>query len=260
VQNYKFKMLLTFACLSVPFFNFSGEKSNSVAEMIKFDKEKASEPFSWMIWKDQVKPEEQKIYEEKVATIINKAKEHPNFIRILTFYESTTSTYYFFYPFLDESNWNKIYSFWSEEAERVGTKKHLVNYSIFLTKSFPDLSQVPLSGQVSLSNPNFVHMEHFQLQPDSEEKFKQLLNEWALETRSKAPDCGWFVQKMIVSQDLPTYMILSGDCLKNAENIVQLNKFFLEKQAYGPVIKKIISEDKIYISKLSTTPLNLSGK
>lgn len=255
-----FNLFLAFALLSLPGFSFGQNDQKNDQTTIELNKENFSEPFSWMVWKDQVKPNNQKAYEEKISALIEKAKKQSNFMRILTFFESTTSTYYFFYPFSESQDWHAIYSFWSKESQQLDIKKFLVNYSIFLTKSVPELSQFPQTGQVSLANPNYVHMEYFEISPDAEEKFVKLLQEWKIDSHNKAPECGWFVQKMLVGGNLPTYVLLWGDCLKNVENIKQLDRFLLDKKAYGTIVKKVISEDKVYIPKLSTAKLDLSGK
>ena len=261
MQCIKFKWALALALFCLPGVGFTQQQAPvATGETIRVDKKNYSEALNWMVWKDQVKPTDQKLYEEKILTIINKIKQNPNFLRVLTFFESSTSTYYFLYPFSNADDWHKIYAGWSEEASRNETRKHLINYSIYLTQSSPELSQFPTSGKISLADPNYVHMEHFEVLPDAEDKFIALLNEWKTQTHAKAPDCGWYVHKTLISENLPSYVMLWGDCLKNQENILQLDRFLLEKHAYGTIVKRVVLEDKIYVSKLSTAPLELSSK
>jgi len=256
--NWTLKLL---ACaLFVQGVAFTEEPQEKKSQTIELDKERSLQPLDWIIWKDQVKTDDLKIYEKKITQIIDKAKKQASFLRVLTFFEEATSTYYFFYPYKTVHDWNQIYSFWSKEAKSQETKKNLISYSISLAKSEPELSQIPPSGKVSLANPNYIHMEHFEILPSSEEKFISYLKQWKEMVKNKAPDCGWFVQKSIVGEHLPTYTLLWGDCLKNQETVDQLDKFLLSKEAYGVVVKKVVSEDKIYVPELSTAKLNFTTK
>lgn len=215
------------------------------------------EPYYWIVWEDQVKPDQRGIYEEKVQAIINKVKQSPNPIQVLTFYESSTSKYYFFYPYKNIQEWNRIFSFWRQETGLEQINNYLQNYSIFISQTVPELSHITLNRQLSMANPNYLRVDKFQIYPNQEQKFIDLLKEWVSLTYANAPECGWFVQKILVDHDLPAYLVLWGDCLKSKENTKHLEKFLIEKQAYGTVIKKIISEDKLFVPKLSTVPLKI---
>ncbi len=208
-------------------------------------------------WEDQVKPDLRVKYEEKIQAIINKAKERSDATRIFTFYESSTSKFYYLHPFPAPQDWHKIFNFWKQETELENINQFLQNYTIFISQSIPELSHIPINGQLSTKNPNYLRVDKFHIYPDQEPKFIELLKEWVVQTHAKAPDCGWFVQKIIIEGELPAYLVIWGDCLKSIENVKQLENFLIEKQAYGTVIKKIISEDKLFVPKLSTVPLKI---
>lgn len=257
--NYIHRFFLTLFFLNVSILSFAQENISS-NPTIRLDQTNAQTQVNWIIWKNQIKPEDQKIYEEKISAIIEKAKKQQNFIRVLTFFEKATSTYYFLYPFLNINDSHKIYSFWFDESNRLDTKKYLIDYSIILTQSLPMLSQFPTSGQINLGNSDYVHAQYLQIQPGTEEKFYDLLREWTSTIKDKVPNCSWFVQKIILGENLPSYYIFWGDCLKNVENAVPLNKFLLDKQAYGTTVKKIVYEDRVYLPRLSTSSLETLGK
>lgn len=225
------------------------------AYQIRIDTKEPVVPFYWIIWEDQVKPDQRTLYEGKVLSIINKAKQRADNVRVFTFYESSTSKFYFLYPFKNMADWDKIYTFWKQETELEDLKKHLQSYSIFLTQSTPILSHVPSDGFLSTKNQNYIHVDKFQIYPDQESKFIDLLKDWGAQIRTKSGDCGWFVQKIIIDEELPAYLVIWGDCLKSVENAKQLENFLIEKQAYGTIVKKIVSQDKQFIPQLSTASI-----
>ncbi len=245
--------ILSWFCLNLDAANAPFEEQNRPLA----HSEQVIEPFYWIIWEDKVKPDQRKIYEDKVIAIIDKAKQRTDPISIFTFFESPTSKFYFLYPYKDMQDWNKIFSFWKQETELENLKNYLQNYSIYITQTIPELSHVPLDGKLSTKNPNYLRVDKFQIYPNQESKFIELLKEWVVQTHAKAPDCGWFVQKIIIDNELPAYLVLWGDCLKSMENVKQLENFLIDKQAYGTVIKKIISEDKLFVPNLSTVPLKI---
>lgn len=254
MQKYKYYLTVITAMFSCAYVSLNAAEVTPPLEQyrININKEDALKPLYWIVWEDQLKPDQRTIYEEKVLSVINKAKQRSERIRVFTFYESSTSKFYFLYPFLDMKDWNAIYSFWKEETELENIKNYLQNYGISLRQSLPELSNVPNSGQLSIKNQNYVHIDKFKILPNQENKFIELLKEWTAQTKAKAPDCGWFVQKVLVSDELPAYVIFWGDCLKSSENITQLENFLIAKQAYGTVVRRIVSEDKIFIPRLST--------
>jgi hypothetical protein len=233
------------------------EVASDIQNTPKQHQEQVIEPSYWIVWEDQVKPDQRTAYEAKVLAIVNKVKQSSNPIRIFTFYESSTAKYYYLYPYKDTEEWNKIFTFWKQESELENINHLLQNYSIFISQTIPEFSHISLDKQLSVQNPNYLRVDKFQVYPNQEPKFLELLKEWVAQTHAKASDCGWFVQKILIGNELPAYLVLWGDCLKSKENIKQFENFLIEKQAYGTVIKKIISEDKLFVPKLSTVPLKI---
>jgi hypothetical protein len=251
------KSLITAASIILPLFTCIGANYNfpSQRDQVYAEQERPAIVYSWLIGQAQVKPEEVPSYEQKLSALINKAKTL-SLGGVQAHYHAPTSTYFLLYPMHDIQNWEENYQNWNQESDITKMKNHLQNYTFMLTRTVPEFSRVPFHGHLNKINPNFAHIDIIELQPGSEQRFKELLQEWASQVKLKAPDCVWFVHKILIGRNLPAYYLFRGDCINAAETngVVPLEKFLMAQQALGSIVKKIDSYNLEHLSRLSTVP------
>jgi hypothetical protein len=241
----------------LPLFSCLGIENTVVDQQngINIDQEKPAVAYSWLIGRAQVKPEEVSAYEEKLSALIN-ASKNTALGGGITLYDPSSSTYFLIYPMFNMQDWESKYNNLKQESDKREMSNHLKNFHFMLNRTLPDFSRVPHQGSLNKTDPTYAHIDIVELEPNGESRFIDLLKEWTSQLKTKAPDCTFFVHKILVGKNLPAYFFLRGDCINAAANngALPIDKFLKDKQAVGPIVKKIDSFDLTHKPKLSTLP------